>query len=155
MPKGEKLSLTPTKHIYIRVTDMQDGTILDNDLHYVPDNVYPIISQYIINDTQGHLAGNQLIRDAADCINQCFGESTGGACFRFGGDEFAAVLKNCTHSEVQGRIQRFHKLEKEKGISVSIGSAYTKEIGNTSFKLPLGEADHNMYKEKEKAHSRR
>lgn len=107
------------------------------------------------NDTQGHLAGDQLIRDAADCINQCFGESTGGACFRFGGDEFAAVLKDCTHSEVQERIQRFHKLEKEKGISVSIGSAYTKEIGNTSFKLLIGEADRNMYQEKEKAHNRR
>lgn len=55
MPKGEKLSLTPTKHIYIRVTDMQDGTILDNDLHYVPDNVYPIISQYIIKESDVYI----------------------------------------------------------------------------------------------------
>lgn len=55
MPKGEKLSLTPTKHIYIRVTDMQDGTILDNDLHYVPDNVYPIISQYIIKESNVYI----------------------------------------------------------------------------------------------------
>lgn len=105
------------------------------------------------NDTQGHLAGDQLIRDAADCINQCFGEATGGACFRFGGDEFAAVLKDCTQSEVQKRIKRFHELEKEKGISVSLGSAYAKEMGNTTFKLLLGEADRNMYREKEIAHS--
>lgn len=105
------------------------------------------------NDTQGHLAGDKLIRAAADCINQCFGESTGGACFRFGGDEFAAVLKNCTRAEIQQRIQRFHELEKEKGISVSLGSAYAKDMGSTSFKLLLSEADRNMYREKEIAHS--
>ena len=104
------------------------------------------------NDTLGHLAGDQLIRDAADCINQCFGEATGGACFRFGGDEFAAVLKDCTQAEVQERIQRFHELEKEKGISVSIGSAYAKDVGNTTFKILLGEADKNMYREKVIAH---
>ena len=48
MPKGRGLITTPTKHIYVRVTDMQNGTILSNDLHYVPDDVFPSISQYII-----------------------------------------------------------------------------------------------------------
>ena len=48
MPKGKSLTTVPTEHIYIRVTDMQNGTILDNDLHYVPDEVYPQISKYII-----------------------------------------------------------------------------------------------------------
>lgn len=48
MPKGRQLCTTPTEHIYVRVTDMQDGTILSNDLHYVPDDVYPLISRYII-----------------------------------------------------------------------------------------------------------
>lgn len=48
MPKGRGLITTPTKHIYVRVTDMQNGTILSNDLHYVPDDVFPSISQYVI-----------------------------------------------------------------------------------------------------------
>jgi hypothetical protein len=30
-----------------------------------------------------------------------------------------------------------------------------QSIGNTSFKLLIGEADRNMYQEKEKAHNRR
>lgn len=50
MPKGTELTKNSTKHIYIRVTDMQHGTILDNDLHYVPDEVYPSIAQYIIKE---------------------------------------------------------------------------------------------------------
>ena len=48
MPAGTKLTTTPNKHIYIRVTDMQGGTIMDNDLHYVPESIYPKIKQYII-----------------------------------------------------------------------------------------------------------
>lgn len=48
IPAGRKLTTTPTEHIYIRVTDMQNGTILDDDLHYVPDDIYDGISRYII-----------------------------------------------------------------------------------------------------------
>ncbi len=106
------------------------------------------------NDTQGHLAGDKLIRDAADCIDCCFGDSTGGACFRFGGDEFAAVLRDCSPVQVQERIHRFRELETEKGISVSIGYAYTRDMGDSSFKRLLDEADHNMYQDKQKVHSR-
>ena len=51
LPKGKSLVLQPTGHIYIRVTDMQGGTILDNDLHYVPNDVYSEISKYIIKKT--------------------------------------------------------------------------------------------------------
>ena len=106
------------------------------------------------NDTQGHLAGDQLIRDAADCINRCFGDSNDGACFRFGGDEFAAVIKNCSQSLVQERIDYFRELEKEKGISVSIGYAYAGDVGSSSFRSLLDEADRNMYREKQMIHSR-
>ena len=104
------------------------------------------------NDTHGHLAGDKLIRDAADWINRCFGNAKDSECFRFGGDEFAAVMKNCSESELQEHIRRFREMEAEKGISVSIGSAYAGEIGQTTFKRLLDEADRNMYREKEKFH---
>ena len=51
MPKGRELITTPTDHIYVRVTDMQNGTIQSNDLHYVPNDVFPSISRYIIEKT--------------------------------------------------------------------------------------------------------
>lgn len=51
MPKGMELITTPTDHIYVRVTDMQNGTIQSNDLHYVPNDVFPSISRYIIEKT--------------------------------------------------------------------------------------------------------
>ena len=105
----------------------------------------------VTNDTQGHLAGDKLLISAAECIARCFGEN----CFRFGGDEFAAVVKDCTPESIEAMIRRFQEVEKEKNVSISLGYAYTDEIGSTSFKKLLDEADQKMYEQKELTHSGR
>ena len=105
------------------------------------------------NDTQGHLAGDELIRTAAECISDCFGDESEGNCFRFGGDEFAAVLKNCTPEKINAMIEHFRQIERERNVSVSLGYAYAEEIGNTSFRRLIDEADKHMYAEKELAHN--
>ena len=48
IPVGHKLTKINTGHKYIRVADMNNGTILDNDIHFVPDDVYPKIKNYTI-----------------------------------------------------------------------------------------------------------
>jgi restriction endonuclease S subunit len=48
VPNGYKLLKEPTPYIYIRVSDMKNGTISDNDLHYIDENVYQGIKQYTI-----------------------------------------------------------------------------------------------------------
>ncbi|MEO9477261.1 MAG: restriction endonuclease subunit S [Cyclobacteriaceae bacterium] len=48
LPKGESLTTENTGRVYIRVTDMKNGTIDDSRLHYVTEDVFKIISQYII-----------------------------------------------------------------------------------------------------------
>ena len=49
IPVGSKLVDNNTGHIYIRVADMKDNTILTNDLKYVSDEIFKKIKQYIIN----------------------------------------------------------------------------------------------------------
>ncbi|MCW1149108.1 restriction endonuclease subunit S [Flavobacterium lacisediminis] len=49
LPKGEALITTKTKHPYIRVTDMGTRTIPIEKLQYVPNDVFPKISRYIVN----------------------------------------------------------------------------------------------------------
>ena len=49
LPVGSKFSTEITNHIYVRVTDMQNQTILDNDIQYISDNVYEKIKQYTIS----------------------------------------------------------------------------------------------------------
>ena len=100
------------------------------------------------NDTQGHLAGDQLIRHAADCISSCFGEN----CFRFGGDEFAAIVTDCTLDSIRGMVRRFEEKEKMEGMSISLGYAYTDDIGKTTIKDLLDEADRYMYAQKKIVH---
>ena len=100
------------------------------------------------NDTQGHHAGDMLIRNAADCITSCFGN----ACFRIGGDEFIAVIKGCDPEKLQSMIRDFEETKKQKHISISMGYAYAREIGETTVKQMMDEADKNMYAHKVEAH---
>ncbi|HAE88509.1 MAG TPA: hypothetical protein DCG79_01400 [Clostridiales bacterium] len=107
-----------------------------------------------VNDTQGHLAGDQLLRTAALCIRESFSSGTLDNCYRFGGDEFAAILRDCNEEDIKNRIERFNRnLEREK-ISVSVGYAYTDEIGEGRFKRLMALADKRMYAEKRAVHKR-
>ena len=49
IPAGRKLTEYNTGHVYIRVSDMTDGGVSTNRLMYVPEDIYPSISRYIIN----------------------------------------------------------------------------------------------------------
>lgn len=49
IPKGYLLSDTATSHIYIRVTDMKNGSISFSKLKYITDDVYEIIKNYTIS----------------------------------------------------------------------------------------------------------
>jgi type I restriction enzyme S subunit len=48
IPAGRRLVSENTGHIYIRVSDMKENTVLINNLLYVPEDIYPSISKYII-----------------------------------------------------------------------------------------------------------
>ena len=49
IPAGCRLTTENTGHVYIRVSDMKDGWVTTENLQYVPDNIFPGISKYIIN----------------------------------------------------------------------------------------------------------
>ena len=48
IPAGRKLTAENTGHVYIRVSDMKDGTVIQNGLLYVPEDILNSISKYII-----------------------------------------------------------------------------------------------------------
>ena len=48
IPAGRKLTAENTGHVYIRVSDMKDGTVIQNGLLYVPEDIFNSISKYII-----------------------------------------------------------------------------------------------------------
>jgi type I restriction enzyme S subunit len=49
LPNGAAFSNKPTDHIYIRVTDMKNGTISNDDLRYIALEVHRAIARYTIS----------------------------------------------------------------------------------------------------------
>ena len=68
LPNGATFSKQPTDHVYIRVTDMKNGTINSDDLRYIAPEVHRAISRYTINR-------NDLYITIAGTIGQKLDES--------------------------------------------------------------------------------
>ena len=66
VPKGMELLDTPTKHIYIRVTNMKHNTIEDNGLKYIDDSVFAEIQKYTINSSDLYLTIAGTIGDVGE-----------------------------------------------------------------------------------------
>ncbi len=103
------------------------------------------------NDTKGHLAGDQLIRTAANCIKECFSNDNGN-CYRIGGDEFSSILTDCSENEVKMRIDNFSRALKRENITVSVGYAYTDDYDGERIHALMSEADKKMYEQKRRIH---
>ena len=52
-----------------------------------------------VNDMYGHTVGDEVLISFAQLLEKAFGKA--GGCFRIGGDEFVAVLKNCREEQVE------------------------------------------------------
>lgn len=49
VPVGEKLTTENTGHVYIRVADMKQNSVTDNDIHYVSEAIFQKIKAYTIS----------------------------------------------------------------------------------------------------------
>lgn len=137
------------KHAYSEYERMlnhkiKEGAIKDNFAVLVCD----INGLKHVNDTKGHAAGDQLIKDACALICEYFKH---GAVFRIGGDEFAVVLNEKGYDTLEETLASINKeiegnIEKEK-VVVSIGYSVLKE-GDTQVHDVFERADTMMYERK-------
>jgi diguanylate cyclase (GGDEF)-like protein len=113
-----------------------------------------------INDSLGHIAGDELIRQAAYRLANCVGEA--GTIGRLGGDEFAVVLpfpvKSADPNVLSKRVlevirEPFMIGTSEIHLSASVGVARYPEDGDTRVEL-LRKADTAMYRAKESGRGR-
>ncbi len=108
-----------------------------------------------VNETLGHAAGDQLLREAAHRIRDGITESDTIA--RLGGDEFAVVLGNynsvidvekCAENILNSLAQPFTVLDREAFVSGSIGITLYPDDA-TEIEQLLRNADSAMYRSKE------
>ncbi len=104
-----------------------------------------------INDTMGHMIGDQVLKEMAERMASCLRRTDTLA--RFGGDEFAIVMTDVRDGDDAANMaQKIDKVllepvtlgSKEACLGASIGIALYPDDGQTSEKL-LSAADEAMY----------
>ena len=104
-----------------------------------------------INDTYGHLFGDQVLIELSELIQK--GLRASDRAFRYGGEEFLVVMDEVTKSEVSKiacRLMssvRSHKFSfdgKEASITVSMGGAHFPEDADNKISL-IRSADEALY----------
>ena len=103
----------------------------------------------LINDTYGHQIGDQLIKRAAEMINNSCREED--IIARWGGDEFVVLLPQTAVKESEVIIKRINQqIEQEEGelaVSISLGTA-SKTGTEQDLMSVLSKAEDRMYKNK-------
>lgn len=101
-----------------------------------------------INDTWGHSAGDEVLRQAAKYLSDCFsdGKST---VYRIGGDEFAAISVGATEEELSGKIKLLGEIRGgDTPFSVSSGYSFVDKSEKNAPDQAFLRADAMMYANK-------
>lgn len=122
MANTDSMTGVRNKHAYTDAETYLNQMIKDNLIDKLGIIVCDINGLKHVNDTKGHAAGDQLIKDASSLICEHFNH---GAVYRIGGDEFAVILQEKgfdTMHEVLAAINREveENLKKNK-VVVSVG----------------------------------
>lgn len=95
-----------------------------------------------VNDTEGHSAGDLLIKDAAKCIDAIFKGDT----YRIGGDEFVVIKSNVDKTAFEDSVRDVISGLNTSGISASCGVAWVESTCDIGQQLAM--ADKLMYADK-------
>lgn len=106
-----------------------------------------------VNDTLGHLMGDEVIIDCANKLQTIFAHKD--IISRFGGDEFCLLIKEIPLCKLQDKLEYMREYLKNTytdgqdsvTVTVSIGAAFCERTSDVRFALNL--ADKALYEAKE------
>ena len=109
-----------------------------------------------INDTHGHLAGDQVLQAIANCLADCVRPMDTVA--RYGGEEFAVILPHCRPLFGRAVAERIRQTVASLSIpvaartnvqaTISIGGAYAPEWVRSTADLWIERVDQQLYRAK-------
>lgn len=132
VPKGMTLTSYDTGHPYIKAGNLKNGTVIDDEMMYVPDDVLPHIKKYTVN------SGDVYITNVGACIGDCgiipakydganFTENAVKIINYICNGEYLALYLTC--STVQQKL-------KELTASATLGKLSIAKIKTIKIKLP-------------------
>ena len=148
MATTDSLTGVGNKHAFSEAELELNPKIMAHEIDKLAIVVCDINGLKHVNDTLGHAAGDQLIRDASDLISRFF---VHGSVYRIGGDEFTVLLQGEGYDTMQTVIDRFNRTAEENirkdAVVVSIGYAVLDPSDEQLHDL-LKRADQMMYERK-------
>ncbi|MBE5946319.1 MAG: sensor domain-containing diguanylate cyclase [Lachnospiraceae bacterium] len=98
----------------------------------------------LVNDTEGHKKGDELILAACRALKNSLGRHR---LFRIGGDEFLCLCSNVERDELDKDIIKLKANMIENSVNMSVGLAWS-EAGSGDIDKIISEAEKNMYEDK-------
>ena len=129
--------------------------IVSNPPHRLTFILFDVDNLKIINDTYGHVVGDQIIYLSAQCIREVFEEV--GSCYRSGGDEFCVIMNR--NEKVSSLLSRFDDIFKSSSKDIAFTTVSYgwkekifdgKKITREDVIALQKEADENLYYNKKK-----
>ena len=102
-----------------------------------------------VNDTMGHKAGDELLKNVATALQKIFFE-VGCVVYRVGGDEFVIIALEVAPEYLKSIVGSINNTKEitELGCSVSIGCSDVDLCENNAFEHAYARADEKMYIQK-------
>ena len=132
------------------LTGLLNRQAFESDIEKNPEEITAVFSidmngLKVINDEQGHAAGDEAIVTLAMCLMRSLKSRESG--YRIGGDEFAVVCRRISRDEMMALKGRIEERVEETEYSCSIGYSYDDGAEKT-IPAMLRESDEMMYADK-------
>ena len=134
------------------LTGLYNRNAMNNHITDIVSGITPLSSDYgvvfadlnglkTINDTKGHVAGDELLKGAACMLKDVFPDSE---LYRIGGDEFLAIDTLHSEEDFNARVRELvNKTECSSTIKLAVGAGYNSV--NTDIRTAMQIADEKMY----------
>lgn len=147
MANRDALTGVKSKHAFNEAEEQLNRQIAEGKVDPFSVVVCDVNGLKTINDTQGHRAGDALIREACAIICNMFKHSP---VFRIGGDEFTIITHGQDSDNIDALMAKFlteNEARKASG-GVVIASGMARYNGDSSVQAVFERADAAMYENK-------
>ena len=145
--KIDALTGIKNRHSYLDAEERLNVQIAEGRAPEFAVSILDINDLKTVNDTEGHAAGDQLIKNACRIVCTIFKHSP---VFRIGGDEFAVISQGSDYAQIDELVKRVAEQNEEArnngGVIIACGMS---KYDNDGAVAPVFErADENMYENK-------